>query len=82
MLERLMDPEQPYGEPQYSQLGEQINGLLQILNGKLGPENQQLLQQLSDTYIRQQTIILSDAFADGFWTAVELMLEYYQRKPT
>ena len=82
MLERLMNFEQPYGEPRYSQLGEQINNLLQILNSKLDCKSQQLLQQLSDTYIRQQTVMLPDAFADGFWTAVELMLEYYQRKQT
>ena len=82
MLERLMNLERAYGEPFYSQLGEQINDLRQILNDQLNPEHQRLLEQLSDTYIRQQTVMLPDVFAEGFWTAVELMLEYYQRKST
>ena len=77
-----MNPESPYGEPQYSKLAEQISDLRQRLNGQLDPAHQRLLEQLSDTYIQQGSAMLPDAFADGFWTAVELMLEYYRRKST
>jgi len=80
MIERLMDLERPYGEPEYSRLSEQITQLKQELIIQLDQEGRERLEQLSDTYIRQATVILRDAFADGFWSAVELMLEYKQRK--
>lgn len=80
MIERLMNLERPYGEPEYSNLSEQITQLKQELNIQLDQEGKKRLERLSDTYIRQETVILRDAFADGFWSAIELMLEFYQRK--
>lgn len=82
MIEKLMDPERPYGEPAYSKLSEQIHQLQQAISVQLMPENQKQMEQLADAYIRRETAALSDAFADGFWTAVELMMELYQRKLT
>lgn len=76
MFERLMKPEKPYGEPQYSKLSEEITCLKQNLMGQLNSEGQAWLEQLSDQYIRQGNAMLPDAFADGFWTAVELVLEF------
>ncbi len=80
MIERLMNPERPYGEPEYSKLSEQIARLKQELNIQLDQEGTKRLERLSDIYIRQETVILRDAFADGFWSAIELMLEFDRRR--
>ena len=80
MLERLMNSESPYGEPQYSKLSEQIIQLKERLVEQLDPYGKDQLEQLSDAYIRQGSLMLPDAFADGFWTAVELMLEFEKWK--
>jgi len=79
LIERLIDLERPYGEPEYSKRSQQIAMLRQQLAGQLPPESQKWLDQLTDAYMRQETAVLRDAFADGFWTAVELMLEFYQK---
>lgn len=80
MIERLMNLERPYGEPEYSKLAEQINQLKQQLCGQLDPIGKGLLEQLADTCVRQETAILRDAFENGFWTAIELMMEFQKRK--
>ncbi len=79
MMERLMDLERPYGEPEYSRLSEQIAGLKRRLAEQLGQEGVGQLEQLTDAYMRQEHAVLCDAFADGFWSAVKLALEFYQR---
>lgn len=80
MIERLMNMERPYGEPEYSRLSEQIAQMKQQLCSQLNQEGQNRLEQLTDIFIRQETAILHDAFKDGFWTAVELMLEFQHQK--
>ena len=76
MTERLMNPERPYGEPEYSKLSAEISLQKSFLRSQLDQEGQRGLEKLSDTYIHQGNMMLSDAFADGFWTAVKLMLEF------
>ena len=80
MIERLVNLERPYGEPEYSKLSAQISQLKQQLCSQLSPQGKDWLEQMTDTFMRQEPLILRDAFADGFWTAVELMLELQQRK--
>lgn len=80
MIERLMNLERPYGEPEYSKLSAQISQMKQQLCEQLNQEGKDWLEQLTDTFMRQEPLILRDAFADGFWTAVELMSEFQQRK--
>ena len=80
MIKRLMNPERPYGEPEYSKMSEQIIKLQKALAEQLNQEHQVLLEQLSDTYIRQGNTMLADAFADGFCTAIELMLDFVQHR--
>lgn len=80
MLEQLMNPERLYGEPQYGKLSKEISCLRQKLMGLLNSDGQAWLEQLSDQYIRQGNAMLPDAFEDGFWTAVELMLEFQSWK--
>ena len=80
MIEKLMNPERPYGEAAYSALSKEINRLQQIIAEQLPPQSYGQLEQLSDAYIRRETAALHDAFADGFWTGLELLLEFHQRK--
>ena len=82
MIEKLMNPERPYGEPDYSKLTEQINQLRGSISTQLPPQSQNEMEQLADAYIRRETAALSDAFADGFWAGLELMLEFRQRNRT
>lgn len=81
MLERLMNMERPYGEPEYSGISKQISEIRQSLEGRLELDARALLEELSDAHIRRETVLLKDAFTDGFWSAIELMLEYQCRKP-
>ena len=64
MIERLMNPERPYGEPEYSNLGTQITRLKQQLSGRLDRQGMNCLEQLTDLYTRQETAVLRDAFTD------------------
>ena len=53
MLELLMNPERPYGEPEYNSISEQLGEIERSLEGQLNPEACDLLEQLSNAYIRQ-----------------------------
>lgn len=75
MIEKLINPELRYGEPEYSQLGEEINEMKRRLSCQLDQGGKDLLEELMDTYIRQGNTGLRDAFTDGFCTAMKLMLE-------
>lgn len=79
MIERLMNLERPYGEPEYSELAAEIARLKQQLAGQVDQEGAHCLERLADLYAQQETAVLRDAFADGFWSAVELMLEFQRR---
>lgn len=80
MIERLMNPERSYGEPTYSTRAKEIAMLRQMLTGQLDQEGRKSLEQLEDSYIRQETSVVKDAFADGFWTAVELLRDFQHWK--
>ncbi len=80
MMERLMNQEHPYGEPEYSRLSEEIAKLKTLLCGQLDTDGKRNLDQLSDIYVHQETAVLRDAFSEGFWTAVELVQEYERWK--
>lgn len=80
MIEQLMNPERPYGEPEYSKLLAEISQLKAALCGQLTHEGQRWLEQLTDVYMRQENAVLHDAFSEGFWTAVKLMLEFERRQ--
>ena len=80
MIEHLINLECPYGEPEYSKQSEKIAQLKKLLYDQLEETGQERLEQLTDAYMRQETAVLRDAFADGFWSAVEMMLEYQQWK--
>ncbi len=79
MIERLMNLERPYGEPEYSKLSKEISKLKDALCDKLDKDGWKWLEQMTDTCVRREMTVLHDAFTDGFWTAVELMLEFEHR---
>ena len=78
MIERLMDMERSYGEPEYGRLSQQITQLRRTLERQLDQEGLADLERLSDGYIRQGGILLRSGFTEGFCCAVELMLEYHK----
>ena len=82
MIERLIDLECPYGEPEYSKLALEINRLKQQLSQQVDQEGVRWLEQLADLYAQQETAVLRDAFADGFWSALELMFEFQRGRRT
>lgn len=79
MIERLMDMERSYGEPEYSKLSHQITQLRQVLEQQLNQEGLADLERLTEAYIRQGNVLLSDGFAEGFWSAINLALEHYMQ---
>lgn len=81
MIEQLMNQERPYGGSEYSRLSGEISRLRNQLNDLLDQEGVLQLEQLTDAYMKQEDAVLRDAFAEGFWSAVELMLEFERRKP-
>lgn len=79
MIEQLFNEEKPCEDPVYKESTAQINKLWQQLRERLDEDGQALLDQLEFLYIRQSGAELRDAFADGFSTAVKLLLEAIQR---
>lgn len=80
MIERLMNLERPYGEPEYSELSAQIGQLKQQLCEQLNREGKECLEQLADTYLEQSAALSEGSFTDGFCTAVDLMLDYLEHR--
>lgn len=81
VIERLFEEERLCGNPAYNQYAQQIAKEQQILTGLLNDEGQTHLERLTEVYLRQNSTILKDAFAQGFCVAVELLLESLRRRP-
>lgn len=82
MIERLMNLERPYGEPEYSKLSAQISQLKQQLCEQLNQEGKTWLEQLADTYLEQSAVLSESSFTDGFCVAVDLVLDYLEHRIT
>lgn len=80
MIERLMNLEHPYGEPQYRNLSEQTISLKQQLFSQLNRQGKDQLDQLTDNYLTQLAALREVAFIDGFCSAVDLMADYLEHK--
>lgn len=80
IIDRLMDPEHSYGEPEYSNLARSASCIQQELSLTLNPQENALLQQLIDLYTAQYTPLVRDAFRDGFCTAITLLNEVQYHK--
>lgn len=57
MIERLMNLEHPYGDPQYRNLSEQIISLKQQFYGQLNQQGKDQLDQLTDNYLTQLAVL-------------------------
>lgn len=80
MIEQLMNPERMYGEPEYSKISRHISDMKQKMAGQLDHEGLALLEEISDSCIRQGNVMLRDAFVDGFCTAIELVLDFHKER--
>lgn len=80
VIEKLMDEEFRYGEPEYSEAEGEISEICQKLNERLDEEGRGLLGALSDAYIHQNNLIVKDVFRSGFCAAVGLMMDYMKQK--
>lgn len=75
MIEQLFNEERQYGEPTFSQMTPQITKAREAIRNHLDDAGKARLGQLEALYIRQNTAMLKDAYADGFSTAVKLLLD-------
>ena len=79
MIEQLFNEERQYGELIFSQTTAQIVKVREAVRTKLDDAGKAQLGQLEDLYIRQNNSILKDVYAEGFSTAVKLLLEALER---
>ena len=79
MIEELFNEERQYGEPVFSQTTAQIVKVREAIRTKLDDAGKSQLGQLEALYIRQNNAILKDVYAEGFSTAVKLMMEAVKR---
>ena len=76
----MMNPELPYGEPEYSELGREINDLMERLAAKLDANDRPLLEQLADLHAHRANVVAEDTYVAGFCAAVDLVLDYLLRR--
>ena len=79
MIEQLFNEEKQYGDPVFSQTTARIVKVRKAVRTKLDDAGKAQLGQLEALYIRQNNAILKDVYAEGFSTAVKLMMEALER---
>lgn len=75
MIERLMDPEYPYGGAEDRQLVKQATALSNTLSAQLDESGKKLLNDLLEIDLNRIILVQEDAFAIGVCTGVKLMCE-------
>ena len=75
-----MKPELPYGEPEYSEIGKEINGLMERLAAKLEGGDRLLLEQLADFHTHRANVVAEDTYVAGFCAALDLVLDYLRHR--
>ena len=80
MIEKMMNPELPYGEPEYSEIGREINDLMERLAAKLDADDRPLLEQLADLHAHRANVVAEDTYVAGFCAAVDLVLDYLRHR--
>ncbi len=73
IIERLMDREYPYGEPEFGRLGKEAAAIREVLSAQLDETGQRLLDELADLETERCVLAEDDAFEEGFCTGVKLM---------
>lgn len=81
MIDQLFDEERQYGGPAACQMTGQIAKLRETLHNQMDSTETTLLEQLEALYIRQNSLMLRDAYSSGFSAAVKLLLEAVSSPP-
>lgn len=75
IIDRLMDKEYRYGDPEDSRLGKEVASIASTLSTQLDESGKKLLENLLDLEIRRTILVQEDAFTIGVCTGVKLMCE-------
>ena len=76
MIERLMNPELPYGEPECRE----INALMERLGEGMDADGRTLLERLADLHTHRANVVAESTYIAGFCAAVDLMMDYLRRR--
>lgn len=75
IIERLMDQEYRYGDPEYSRLGKEASAISATLSTQLDESGKKLMEELLDIEMQRNVLVQEDAFAIGVCTGVMFMCE-------
>ena len=75
MIERLMDPEYPYGGAEDRQLVKQATAISNTLSAQLDESGKKLLNDLLEIDLNRIILVQKDAFEIGVCTGIKLMCE-------
>lgn len=75
LIERLMDQEYRYGDPEYSRLGKEASAISATLSTQLDESGKKLMEELLDIEMQRNVLVQEDAFAIGVCTGVMFMCE-------
>ena len=75
IIERLMDQEYRYGDPEYSKLGKEASTISATLSAQLDESGKKLLEELLDIEMQRNVLVQEDAFTIGVCTGVMFMCE-------
>ena len=82
MIKQLMNPERPYGEPEYSEIGKEINSLMEKIAAQMDADSRKLLEQMADLHTHRANIVAEATYIAGFCAAIDLMLDYLRQRET
>ncbi len=80
IIECLLNEESKYGEPQYSEISQEIAKMKEKLGQQLNTDGQALLEEISDRYIYQGSFLIRDAFLEGFCVAMEIIFDVIEHR--
>ena len=75
IIERLMDQEYRYGDPEYSRQGKEASAISATLSAQLDESGKKLLEELLDIEMQRNVLVQEDAFTIGVCTGVMFMCE-------
>ena len=75
LIERLMDQEYRYGDPEYSRLGKEASAISATLSTQLDESGKKLMEELLDIEMQRNVLVQEDAFAIGVCPGVMFMCE-------
>ena len=81
MIERLFPEERNFGGEKRGETEQEIQRIKEALSEKMDMQGKRLLEQLSDACIRSSNLEIRDAFMQGLYDGMELMMRYYQARP-